>query len=291
MNIKWIYSFMKVAETGSITSAAKELYISPQALMQQINLLEEDTKIKLFIRSHKGMRLSLAGKEFLRGAKQMENIYNQTLSRCHLASKAENMIRIPMMSSIILPRFMESVCAEYRKTVSDHMDIRFVPDTDFDYWMEHLIQLKYDLLECYTIDKQCPKGIHFEPMRPLQSWCVMSYDHPLIGKSSICPEDFESYTLLAPGMNLHLLRYLQIYFESHNIKVQIESIKNDRYPIFDGIINGGIYLTNKDIANEFKGFYTVPLDFDTHVWLGLACREEMISMYQPIFEIAHKLCG
>ena len=40
MNNKWISSFMAVAQEGSINAAARALYISPQALLQQINLLE-----------------------------------------------------------------------------------------------------------------------------------------------------------------------------------------------------------------------------------------------------------
>lgn len=51
MNDKWLKSFLAIAETGSITSAARELYITPQALLQQLNLLESAAGFKLFHRN------------------------------------------------------------------------------------------------------------------------------------------------------------------------------------------------------------------------------------------------
>ena len=111
MNNKWISSFMAVAQVGSINAAARALYISPQALLQQINLLEAEVGTKLFVRQRSGMSLTLAGKEFLQGAQQFETVYATTLTRCRLAQHAEEAIRIPMMSSIVLPEMMEKICA------------------------------------------------------------------------------------------------------------------------------------------------------------------------------------
>ena len=57
-------TFLEVAEAGSFAGAALKLYISSSAVIQQINNLEQDLKVSLFVRNRKGVRLTEAG-EFL----------------------------------------------------------------------------------------------------------------------------------------------------------------------------------------------------------------------------------
>ena len=47
-------TFIKVAECGSFTKAADELYITPTAVMKQINALEGELSAKLFERTNHG---------------------------------------------------------------------------------------------------------------------------------------------------------------------------------------------------------------------------------------------
>lgn len=288
MNNKWIVSFITVAQEGSVTAAAKKLYISPQALLQQINLIEEEVGTKLFSRDRSGMKLTLAGGEFLSGAQKIETAYAEAVSRCRLVSKAEDTIRIPMMSSIILPKFTESVCAKYRHSASNPMRIEYLSD-EFGSWLNGLRDLKYDIAEHYAIDGHCPDGIHFERVSDVRSWCIMADFHPLAGKKMLKPEDLDSYTLLTPTVNMRLMRYLQAYIESKCINVKIQDIENDRYQIIDGLNRGGIYMADEAIAGIFVGFSSAFLDFDTHVQRGFACREEMFDKYKQFFEIAHEV--
>ena len=289
MNNKWISSFMAVAQEGSINAAARALYISPQALLQQINLLEAEVGTKLFVRQRSGMSLTLAGKEFLQGAQQFETVYATTLTRCRLAQHAEEAIRIPMMSSIVLPEMMEKICARYRREVPGALRTDFITDEDFDAWMDGLRNLKYDLIEHYTVDGRAPQGIHFEYLSGVPSWCVMSDYHPLAERKVLRPEDLDGQLLLSPASNIKLSGYFGMYVTAADIKVKIEPIENDRYQIIDGLNRGGIYFADENIARIFVGYHSVPLEFDNHVQHGLACREEMVETYRTLFEIAHEM--
>ena len=51
--------FKIVAETGSFTKAAKELYITQSAVSHTIRELEKDMELDLFDRSFKKIRLTL----------------------------------------------------------------------------------------------------------------------------------------------------------------------------------------------------------------------------------------
>ena len=54
-------TFLCVAECGSFNKAAEKLFISPPAVIKQINLLEENLDLQLFVRTHRGLQLTEAG--------------------------------------------------------------------------------------------------------------------------------------------------------------------------------------------------------------------------------------
>ena len=71
-------TFLKVADCGSFNKAAEELYISPPAVIKQINLLESSLNRQLFVRTHRGLILTEAGKSLYHDAKyiiQYCNLY------------------------------------------------------------------------------------------------------------------------------------------------------------------------------------------------------------------------
>jgi len=58
---KQLETFLKVARTGSFSRAAAAMYVSPSAVIQQINNLEQDLSVSLFRRSRQGVELTEAG--------------------------------------------------------------------------------------------------------------------------------------------------------------------------------------------------------------------------------------
>ena len=62
--------FVKVAEVGSITTAAIKLDISSSAASMAVKRLEEQLGVALFVRSTRKIRLSPEGEQYLPVAKQ-----------------------------------------------------------------------------------------------------------------------------------------------------------------------------------------------------------------------------
>lgn len=54
-------TFIRVADAGSFNKAAEESYITPTAIIKQINLLEDSLGVKLFKRTRRGLTLTKAG--------------------------------------------------------------------------------------------------------------------------------------------------------------------------------------------------------------------------------------
>ena len=60
-----------VAEKGTITEAANELYISQPSLTKAIKELEKEMGITIFVRTNKGITISKDGEQFLSYARQV----------------------------------------------------------------------------------------------------------------------------------------------------------------------------------------------------------------------------
>lgn len=288
MNYRWLQSFIAVAQAGGITSAAKALYISPQALWQQINQLENAINLKLFSRSTTGLELTLAGAEFYKGTLRLFDVYTETLNRCRQICNTNDTIRIPVMFDIVPPQFMENVCAVYRATVAECFSIDFVQtSTPTISWSDGLISGEYDIIEYYTIDGYSPEGIYFEKLFDIQTWCLMHGDHPLAGSEVIHPKDLNGFHVSVPSVRL--TRYFQLFIENTGVKVEFEEIASNRYKIMESCNEGCICFLNEDIAKMFPGFVCVPLAFDTHVQSGLACLDDMAETYSAFFATARKI--
>lgn len=88
-------TFIRVADTGSFNKAAEELYITPPAVTKQINLLEADLGLRLFIRTHRGLILTESGKSLYKDAKYIIQYCKDSVARAKNAMESgENVIRI-----------------------------------------------------------------------------------------------------------------------------------------------------------------------------------------------------
>ena len=108
-------TFLCVAEAGSFNKAAERLYISPPAVIKQINLLEESLDLQLFVRTHRGLQLTSAGRSLVQDAKYIIQYCKDSVTRAKNAMQAgESVIRIgtsPMTPAQVLvdlwPRLQE----------------------------------------------------------------------------------------------------------------------------------------------------------------------------------------
>ena len=74
-------TFLRVADAGSFNKAAEEAYITPTAVIKQINLLEADLGVKLFERSYRGLTLTKAGKSLYQDAKYIIQYCKDSVTR------------------------------------------------------------------------------------------------------------------------------------------------------------------------------------------------------------------
>ena len=71
MNLKQLEAFVQVAEGGSFSKAAKQLFLTQPTISAHISSLEKELNARLFVRNTKEVKLSDDGKDLYRYARQM----------------------------------------------------------------------------------------------------------------------------------------------------------------------------------------------------------------------------
>ena len=75
MTLTQIQYVLAVAETGTISAAAKRLFIAQPSLTASIKELENELQVTLFRRTNKGVTLTPEGEEFIGYARQVVEQY------------------------------------------------------------------------------------------------------------------------------------------------------------------------------------------------------------------------
>lgn len=153
--------FIQVAENGSFTATADELFISQPAISRAVKTLENELNVKLFHRDkRKGLILTDAGQKILLLARQMadvENrIYQTAFRENNFLGGRVRIASMPIITSVILSKvffrfrekypyvileLMEGSSMEIRKAVTEHqVDFGFTSSPFDD--LDKLIVLK-----------------------------------------------------------------------------------------------------------------------------------------------------
>lgn len=142
MEIKQVQYFLAIAETGSFSAAADNLYISQSSLSKQILALEKNLDVQLFDRSKRKVSLTEAGIAFQKHAQNFDDLYKSML-----VDMGEFRKTLPTLSIAAIP-----VIAQYGITTfiakfrSEYPDVNLVlEEREASTVLPALFQDKYDL--------------------------------------------------------------------------------------------------------------------------------------------------
>ena len=192
-------TFLCVAEAGSFNKAAEQLYISPPAVIKQINLLEETLGVQLFVRTHRGLTLTKAGQSLLQDAKYIIQYCKDSVTRAKNAmQESESIIRIgtsPMTPAQVLVDLWPEV-----QPLCPNVKFQLIP---FDNTPENAREILANLVQ--NIDVVA--GIFDETMLKLRRCagleltrepicCAVSVHHRLAQKERLRVEDLHGEKLM-----------------------------------------------------------------------------------------------
>jgi hypothetical protein len=117
MSDKELLYIISIAKEGSVSKAAKKLYIAQPSLSQALKRIEKELNTKLFIRGSKGLKLSTSGEYYYKYAKQILKLYEEMKLEIadieKLQSGSINLGTTNHLSLVLLPKIISEFSKIY----------------------------------------------------------------------------------------------------------------------------------------------------------------------------------
>lgn len=105
MNLKQLEAFVQIAEGGSFSKAAKELFLTQPTISAHISALEKELAVRLFVRNTKEVSLSEDGQALYKYARQMVDL-EKKIEEKFCAEKKEGKRSITIAASTIPAQYL-----------------------------------------------------------------------------------------------------------------------------------------------------------------------------------------
>ena len=267
-------TFITVADCGSFTSAAERLYISPTAVMKQMNTLETHLGLVLTMRTPSGIKLTAAGQVIYRNAKLIIEYSRKSIAEANAATHAAD-TTFCVGTSLLNP-------------AKPFMDLWYRVNKDFPGYKLHLVPFednhdgilseieklgkKFDFLIGVCDSKAWLSLCSFLPLGSYRKMVAVSREHRLASKQKIEISDLYGETLMMvrrgdSGINDFIRRDI----EKNHPQIKIE----DTPQFYDlSVFNrcaetNNVLLTIECWQEVHPALVTIPLKWDYKIPYGL----------------------
>ncbi|MEY8327033.1 LysR family transcriptional regulator [Lachnospiraceae bacterium 54-11] len=267
-------TFLRVADAGSFNKAAEESFITPTAVIKQINLLENSLEVKLFERTHRGLVLTKAGKSLYQDTKYIIQYCRDSVTRAKNAMQEDtNIIRIgssPMTPAQLLMQI-------WPKIQMHCPDVKFqiIP-------FENTPENAREILANLGKNIDVVGGIFDETMLSLRNCaglqlsreplcCAVSIHHRLAAKDKLLVEDLygENLLMMRRGWSHYVDRLRDDLWQNHK-QIHIVDFEFYNMTIFNRCENSNdVLLAIPEWANVHPLLKVLPVEWVHSIPYGL----------------------
>lgn len=282
MDIRQLEVFVQIANAGSFSSAAAQLYLTHSALLQQTKRLERELGFDLFTRSHQGLELTEAGRQFYTDSLRLITDANEAVANARrIANAPREALRIAYTPGIpyhtctdVLPLFREERPA---------CTVEFVSSKRMD-WVVDTLRGTIDVFECPDCPWVSGSGLVFQPLYADPLGCLVGPSDPLANRPCIRPADLAGRRLLFQDAQL-CSRYLS-YIADTGTPIDTANMDADIANVLQACLNGALYLMPRSIAPLYEPLLFVPVEDRSSYTVGIAFRENPSPAVRRFAELA-----
>lgn len=191
--LRQIEYLIAVADAGSVALAAERLHVSSPSVSAAVSQLEAGFGLQLFVRRHaQGLSLTEGGRNFVDAARAILTAADALNDRAaELTGSVSGQLSVGCLltfAQVLLPRL--------RRSFADaHPQVRFrQAELDHAALIEALRHGRIDVALSY--DMQVPPDLAFLPLLSLPPHALLSWDHPLAGRSSVTPDELAPHPMV-----------------------------------------------------------------------------------------------
>ncbi len=281
MTLQQLKYVIEIVNSGSMSEAAKRLYISQPSLSSAVKELENETGIIIFARTNKGVVLSADGNEFLGYARQVVEQAELMEARYLNAKPARASFSVSTQHySFAVNAFVSLI----KKNNCDEYDFNLRETRTYEI-IEDVVNLRSEIGMLYlnsfnerVMNKLFRESnLSFNPLFTAKPHIFISKYNPLSQKDAVTLDDLSEY----PYLSFEQGTYNSFYF-SEEILSTVFRKKNivvcDRATLFNLLIGlNGYTISTGIISSELNGtdIVTVPLIVDEKITIGLITHKNM----------------
>lgn len=299
MTLQQLKYVIEVAEKGSITEAAKSLFISQPSLSAAIHELETETATKIFLRNSRGILITPEGAEFLSHARQV--VQQAALMEDKYITRQAARLRFSVSTqhySFTSSAFVELVRAQAGEAYEFILREGKTYDTIND-----VRTLRSEMGVIYlcsfneaVISKMLREAnLVFSELFAARPHIFVGRNNPLAGRTSVTLEDLEP---------LPCLTYEQgdqnaFYFSEEILSTlnHDKSIKvTDKGTIIDLMVGTNGYTISSGICPSYlrgEDIISIPLDVDEVIRIGVITHRDYrpTKLGEQYLSILHRVVG
>ena len=280
MTIQQLKYILTVAEAGSITEAAKQLFISQPSLSNSIKETEKEAGISIFVRSRTGITLTKEGTEFLGYARQvlqqmelLEDRYITELpQKVTFGVSAQHYTFTENAFVELVKRFGQERYAFYFNETGTHQILDDVKNRVCD------LGILYLSSENEAVMRKVMEENHliFTELFSAKPHVFLQKKHPLAQQETISIHELSPY----PRLNFVQGEYESIYFSEElfsSIPADKEIRVNDRGAIVNFMLGLNAYTISSGIFPKYlngENIIAVPLAENETMHIGYVLNEK-----------------
>lgn len=295
MTLQQLKYVITVAETGTITEAAKKLYISQPSLTNAIHDLEKEMNVEIFHRTNKGIDISKEGEDFLGYARQVLEQAAILEDKYKNGSGGKKQFCVSTQHySFAVNAFVDLVkqydASQYNFILRETQTGEIIDDVAQGKSEVGILYLSAHNEEVLT--KLMKKnGLVFEELFVAEPHVFICREHPLANKKEITLDDLQPYPYLVYEQGERNSFYFAEEFLSmldfpKNIQVR------DRATLFNLVIGlNGFTVCSGVIDQKLNGENIIakPLVSDCDMRIGMIRKKNtMLSRYALYYQEAIK---
>lgn len=282
MRIQQLHYIIKIAETGSMNEAAKQLFITQPSLSNAVRDLEKEMGIEIFYRNPKGITLTRDGMEFLSYARQvveqtelLEERYKNPGTKRQLFSVSSQHYAFVVNAFVSLLK--ETDMEDYELFLRETRTWEIIDDVKnfrSEIGVLFLNSFNRDVLLKMLDDHR----LSHTPLFKARPHVFVSKTNPLAQQSLIRLEDLADFPYLSYEQGIHNSFYFseEILSQEHHKKSIVVS---DRATLFNLLIGLDGYTIATGILNpnlNGDNIVSIPLDYDDTIDLVYIQHEKTI---------------
>ncbi|MFC5403251.1 LysR family transcriptional regulator [Cohnella soli] len=274
MTLQQLKYILTIVNHGSISEAAKQLFISQPSLSSAVKELEQEIGIEIFLRTSRGIVLSNEGAEFLSYARQvveqselLEQRYMNKKPSKKLCSISTQHYAFAVQAFVGLLKDLNT--NEYECTLRETRTHEIIEDVRY---MRSEIGILYlNDFNRKVIEKILKESeLQFHPLFLAEPHVFISSAHPLAKKSILDISDLDDYPCLAFEQG----EYNSFYFSEEILSTRSQKKKilvSDRATLFNLAIGLNGFTISSGVLNEDlngEQIISVRLNTDEHMEIG-----------------------